>query len=77
MSGLDLRKIYRFTPIVPAPATVPAAGDIYVECLDCTAIVSSVPRIPMACVCGNLQGKDGTLEIRDATRISVVRGKLK
>ncbi len=79
MLNIDLRKIYNFYPLEPAPATgnLPTGGDIYYECLDCTAIVSSVPRIKSACVCGNLQGADGALNIARPERVRVVRGKLK
>ena len=79
MEGLDLRKIYRFYPVDPAPAAnnLPVAGDIYYECLDCKGIVSSVPRIKSACACGNLSGADGKLEVKNAARVLVVRGRLK
>ncbi|MDR3322836.1 MAG: hypothetical protein LBS89_01355 [Zoogloeaceae bacterium] len=76
---LDMRKIYNFYPIDPAPSPddLPTGGDIYYECQECSEVVSSVPRIKSACACGNLSGHGGTLEVRDATRVRVVRGKLK
>ena len=79
MLNIDMRKIYNFYPVEPAPSSneLPKAGDIYYECLDCTGIVSSVPRIKSACPCGNLTGADGVLTINKAERLRVVRGKLK
>ena len=77
--NIDLRKIYKFTPLTPAPAPdkLPAAGDLYYECTECTVIISSVPRIASACACGNLKGGDGKVNIQDTTKVNVVRGKLK
>lgn len=79
MLNIDMRKIYNFYPVEPAPApdNLPTGGDIYYECLDCTGIVSSVPHIKSACSCGNLSGNGGELNIKDAARLKVVRGKLK
>ena len=79
MLNIDMRKIYNFYPVEPPPAAgkLPTGGDIYYECLDCTGIVSSVPRIKSACPCGNLQGGDGELKVGKPERIRVVRGKLK
>lgn len=79
MLNIDMRKIYNFYPVEPAPspADLPTGGDIYYECLDCTAIVSSVPRIKSACTCGNLKGADGVLVVDKPERVRVVRGKLK
>lgn len=79
MLNIDMRKIYNFYPVEPAPSPgdLPTAGDIYYECLDCTGIVSSVPRIKSACTCGNLTGADGNLTVNNPERIRVVRGKLK
>jgi hypothetical protein len=76
---LDMRKIYNFYPIEPAPApdALPKGGDIYYECLACGGIVSSVPHIKSACACGNLVGNAGKLAIKDAAQVRVVRGKLK
>lgn len=79
MQSLDLRKIYRFYPVEPAPSPdkLPTAGDIYYECLECTVIVSSVPRIKTACTCGNLTGADGKVVVKNPAKVKVVRGKLK
>ena len=79
MLKIDLRKIYTFHPVLPAPCpeTLPVGGDIYYECLECKGIVSSVPRIRSACDCGNLAGTDGELQVGQPGRVCVVRGKLK
>ncbi len=79
MLNIDMRKIYNFYALEPAPApdALPTGGDIYYECLDCTGIVSSVPHIKAACTCGNLSGNGGQVSIKDAIRVRVVRGKLK
>lgn len=79
MLNIDMRKIYNFYSIEPAPdsAALPTAGDIYYECLDCTMIVNSMPHIKSACACGNLSGSGGKLEVMDPTRVRVVKGKLK
>ena len=76
---IDMRKIYNFYPVEPAPdpANLPTGGDLYYECTECTTIVNSVPHIKVACACGNLTGSGGKLTIKDATRLKVVRGKLK
>jgi hypothetical protein len=76
---VDMRKIYNFYPVEPAPTpdNLPVGGDIYYECLTCSGIVSSVPRIKTACACGNLSGNGGKLTVKDATQVRVVRGKLK
>ncbi len=76
---IDMRKIYNFYPVEPAPdpANLPTGGDLYYECLDCTTVVNSVPHIKVACTCGNLVGAGGKLSIKDSTRLKVVRGKLK
>lgn len=79
MHAIDLRKIYKFYPVDPAPSPtdLPTAGDIYYECLECSTIVSSVPRIKTACTCGNLSGEDGKLAVQKPVQVKVVRGKLK
>jgi len=79
MSKLDLRKIYKFHPLEPAPSPsdLPVGGDLYYECTECNEIVISVPRIKTACACGNLSGQGGKLEVRDTAKVKVVRGKLK
>jgi hypothetical protein len=72
---LDLRSIYRFTP-VESDGALPSGGDIYYEC-DCGDIVSSVSFIAAACRCGNLKGGQGSVTVADATRIKPMRGKLR
>lgn len=75
---IDLRKIYRFEAINhAADAPLPSGGDIYYECTDCTHVVSSVPHIAAKCECGNLDGKGGTVAVKDAAKVKPVRGKLK
>ncbi len=77
--SIDMRKIYNFYPVEPVPsaATLPTGGDLYYECLDCSAVVNSVPFIKAACVCGNLQGGAGKLNVKEPAQVRVVRGKLK
>ena len=75
---IDLRKIYRFEAMAhPAESPLPTGGDIYYECIDCSHVVSSVPHIAAHCECGNLQGKGGKVDIKDAGKVKPVRGKLK
>jgi len=54
---IDMRKIYNFYPVEPAPLLdkLPTGGDIYYECIECSTIVSSVPRIKPACQQGKLK----------------------
>lgn len=77
--SLDMRKIYNFYPVepIPNPASLPTGGDLYYECLDCSAVVNSVPFIKAVCVCGNLQGGAGKLSVKNPAQVRVVRGKLK
>jgi hypothetical protein len=79
MLNIDLRKIYNFYPVEPAPdpANLPTGGDIYYECLDCTTVINSVPHIKSACPCGNLVGGGGELTVKNPARVKVVKGKLK
>lgn len=79
MTHVDLRRIYLFCPVEPAPdpGKLPAAGDIYYECLECTVVLNSVPHIKCHCVCGNLNGGGGKTTVEKPDRIRVVRGKLK
>lgn len=79
MAAVDMRKIYNFYPVEPAPdpAALPTGGDLYYECLECSQIVNSVPFIKSACDCGNLQGAGGKLAVQHPARVRVVRGKLK
>ena len=39
MLNIDMRKIYNFYAVEPAPdpAALPTGGDLYYECLDCAA----------------------------------------
>lgn len=79
MLNIDMRKIYNFYPIEPAPdpAALPASGDLYYECLDCQQIVNSVSFIKSVCACGNLDGGAGKVTVKMPERVRVVRGKLK
>lgn len=79
MLNIDMRKIYNFYPLTEPTdaANLPTGGDLYYECQDCTGIVSSVSFIKAACSCGNLNGGGGTVAVRDAARVTVVRGRLK
>lgn len=79
MLNIDLRKIYLFKPVEPAPdpAFLPAGGDLYYECLDCNAVLNSVPHIKCVCVCGNLVGGGGEIKVNKPASVRVVRGKLK
>lgn len=79
MLNLDLRKIYKFTPVTPTPdaGQLPSGASYYYECTECQVIVNSVPHTPAKCACGNLSGGDGRLEIRDPSRLRVMTGKLK
>lgn len=75
---IDLRKIYRFEAMNhPAGEPLPTGGDVYYECTECTQVVSSVPHIVAHCECGNLSGKGGKVDIKDAGKVKPVRGKLK
>jgi hypothetical protein len=77
--NVDLRKIYRFTPVTPAPAAgeLPQGATYYYECLDCQGIVSSVSHAKVQCVCGNLSGGSGEIVIKNAERLRVLTGKLR
>ena len=79
MVSVDLRKIYRFTPLEPAPdvLALPVGGDLYYECLECSEVVNSVPFIKCACTCGNLSGGAGKTSVQKPDRVRVVKGKLK
>lgn len=79
MTTVDMRKIYKFYPLDQKvdPENLPTGGDLYYECLECQGIVSSVTFIKAVCQCGNLEGNKGAVMVRDATRVAVVRGKLK
>lgn len=79
MISVDLRKIYSFLPLEPAPDPnhLPAAGDLYYECLDCSVVLSSTPHIKCQCTCGNLTGGAGKTKIERPERVRVVKGKLK
>lgn len=79
MVSIDLRKIYNFYPVEPAPdpSALPVGGDIYYECQSCKTIINSVPHIKSACTCGNLTGGGGVLAVNDPSQVKVVKGKLK
>ena len=79
MLKIDMRKIYNFYPIEPAPdpAKLPTSGDLYYECLECTEIVNSLPFIKSACSCGNLVGSEGKLIVKNPESVRVIRGKLR
>ena len=79
MLNIDMRKIYNFYPIEPAPeaSCLPSGGDLYYECTECQIIVNSVPHIKAACICGNLAGGAGKLDVKNPEQVRVVRGKLK
>ena len=79
MSSVDLRKIYSFRPLEPAPESgqLPSGSDLYYECLDCTTVLNSVPFIKCACECGNLVGSAGKTQIEKPERVRVVKGRLK
>jgi len=75
---LDLRKIYRFDPIVCAAGdALPKGGDVYYECGSCKDVVSSVSFIAASCSCGNLNGGDGSTAIKTPDQVTPLRGKLK
>ena len=75
---LDMRSIYRFVPMDHAAGTpLPTAGDIYYECTECKGIVNSVSFAKAACECGNLSGGGGTTEVKDPSKVSPMRGKLR
>ena len=76
---IDMRKIYNFYPVdfAYSPQALPSGAELYYECLDCAAVVCSLPRIKVACQCGNLQGAAGKLSIKQPERVRVVKGKLK
>jgi hypothetical protein len=40
-------------------------------------VLSSVPHIKCACVCGNLVGGGGELKVQKPDQVRVMRGKLK
>ena len=79
MQNIDMRKIYNFHPVEPAPdaAALPTGGDIYYECLGCSVIVNSIPYIKSACACNNLEGGNSKLTVKDAALVRVMRGSLK
>lgn len=79
MTTVDMRKIYKFYPLEQKvdPDNLPTGGDLYYECQECSGIVSSVTFIKAACQCGNLDGNKGSVAVKDRTRVTVVRGKLK
>lgn len=79
MASIDLRKIYRFSPVEPLPGSpaLPSGSDLYYECMECNAVVNSVPFIRSVCACGNLAGGAGKMTVKHPERVRVMRGKLK
>ncbi|MDR1350346.1 MAG: hypothetical protein LBJ59_06140 [Zoogloeaceae bacterium] len=77
--AVDMRKIYNFYPVEPAPSAddLLTGGDVYYECLECKGVISSVSHIKAACACGNLTGQGGKTTVKDPAKVRVVRGKLK
>jgi len=75
---VDLRKIYRFEPVVhEAGAALPTGGNVFYECVECGFVVSSVPYTPAECECGNLKGNKGEITVADAEKVKLVKGVLK
>ncbi len=75
---LDMRKIYRFEPVeTRAGEPLPTGSGIFYECAECKDVVSSVPFILVKCECGNLQGNGGTLNVKDASKVTPMKGTLK
>lgn len=75
---VDMRKIYRFDPLPNGEGdALPLGGSVYYECTDCKEVVSSVPHIMVKCGCGNLEGKGGTLTVKDTTKVTPMKGTLK
>lgn len=75
---VDMRKIYRFDPLGQAAGEpLPLGGSVYYECSECKDVVSSVPHIMVKCGCGNLEGKGGTLTVKDAAKVTPMKGTLK
>lgn len=79
MQNIDMRKIYNFHPIEPTPdpGNLPTRGNIYYECPDCSTIVNSLPFIMTACSCGNLEGGEGKLTVKNPTLVLAAHGTLK
>ena len=75
---IDLRKIYRFDALDrQADGSLPRGGNVYYECGDCKVIIASVSHIKAACECGNISGGGGRTEIRDAAKVTPLKGTLK
>lgn len=75
---MDMRKIYRFDSLPLAPGEpLPEGSGIFYECSDCKEVVSSVPFILVKCQCGNLEGRDGKLSIKDKSKVVPLKGVLK
>ena len=56
---------------------VPMDKDLFYRCLNCSAIIPSVPPINISCKCGNITiDKDyGRLAVSDFSKFQVVRKK--
>lgn len=75
---LDMRKIYRFDPMeFKSGEPLPAGSGIFYECTHCKEVVSSVPHIHVKCECGNLEGKGGTLTVKEPGKVTPLKGTLK
>ncbi len=75
---LDMRNIYRFEALeAKTGEQLPSGSGVFYECRECSEVVSSVPYILVKCECGNLEGKGGTLTVKDASMVTPMRGILK
>ncbi|MCX8086081.1 MAG: hypothetical protein N3C63_04160 [Rhodocyclaceae bacterium] len=75
---IDLRKIYRFDALERLPdGGLPKGGNVYYECNECKVIVASVSHIKVACDCGNLTGGGGMTEVKDAAKVTPLKGTLR
>ena len=75
---VDISKIYRFDPLAHQTGEpLPLGGNVYYECAECKDVVSSVPHIMVKCGCGNLEGKGGKLSVKDAGKVTPMKGTLK
>ncbi len=75
---LDMRKIYRFDTVEAKPGEpLPSGSGVFYECTECKDVVSTVPHILVKCTCGNLEGKAGILNIKDASKVQPLKGTLK
>ena len=60
---IDLRKIYRFTPMDHAAGTaLPSGGDIYYECTVCNGVIT--PGMPLETSCSTSAQEAGSINSR-------------